>query len=55
MVPTLNPDDLPDDLPDPQPQPQPHAMQAYGSSWLQQKLRSHFFPMVADRYGLDPN
>ena len=31
-----------------------HAMQAYGSSWLQQKLRTHFFPMVADRYGLDP-
>jgi len=51
MVPTLNPDDLPE----PEPQPQPHAMQAYGSSWLQQKLRSHFFPMVADRYGLDPN
>ena len=26
-------------------------MQTYGSSWLQQKLRTHFFPMVADRYG----
>ena len=32
-----------------------HAMQAFGSSWLQQKLRSHFFPMVANRYGLDPD
>ena len=31
-----------------------HAMQAYGSSWLQRKLRTHFFPMVANRYGLDP-
>ena len=31
-----------------------HAMSAYGSSWLQQKLRTHFFPMVADRCGTDP-
>ena len=31
-----------------------HAMQAYGSTWLQRKLRTHFFPMVANRYGLDP-
>lgn len=29
-----------------------HTMAAYGSSWLQQKLRTHFFPMVADRCGL---
>ena len=41
--------------PGPTPNPKPRAMQAYGSSWLQQKLRTHFFPMVADRYGRDPN
>ena len=31
-----------------------HAMSVFGSTWLQQKLRTHFFPMVAERYGLDP-